>query len=203
MGPSWQICLSGLIWGTKKQEIMMRSGAFLALILALAACTGENQADTPYAPGLVKDGEAVDGLVVGQRLINAEEYELALQAYSRAGLKYGLNADVLAGLGSANLGLGRLGQAEDLLRRAIEKDEKSPEIWNNLGVVLIEQDKYGEAEQVFRRAYALDNGESDAIRDNLRLALAKKENSYYGVSQEQDYKLVRRGSSDYLIRKIP
>ena len=181
----------------------MRSGAILVFILALTACTENGPADSPYAPGIVKDGEAVDGLIVGQRLINAGEHDLALQAYSRAALKYGLNADVLAGLGSANLGLGRLGQAEDLLRRAIGKDEKSPGIWNNLGVVLVEQGEYGEAEQVFRRAYALDNGESDAIRDNLRLALAKTENSYYGEAVEQDYKLVRQGSSDYLIRKIP
>ena len=55
----------------------------------------------------------------------------------------------------------------------------------------------------FRRAYALDNGESDSIRDNLRLALAKLENSDYGDAQEQDYKVVRRGSGDFVIRKIP
>ena len=55
---------------------------------------------------------------------------------------------------------------------------------------------------MFRRAYALDDGESDSIRDNLRLALEKSENPDYD-EREQDYKLVRRGSSDYLIRKIP
>ena len=95
-----------------------------------------------------------------------------------------------------------MGQAEELLRDAVEKDDKSPEIWNNLGVVLIERGENAEAEQVFRRAYALDNGESDSIRDNLVLALAKSENSVYGEGQEQDYKLVRRGSSEFLIRKI-
>jgi Flp pilus assembly protein TadD len=182
---------------------MIRAGAFFALILTLSACAEDIINQGPYAPGVARNGEAVDGLIVGQRLMDAGEYELAIDAYTRAALKHGLNADVLAGLGSANLALGRLGQAEDLLRRAIEKDEKSPPIWNNLGVVLIEQGEYGEAEQVFRRAYALDNGESDAIRDNLRLALAKIEKPYYDEPQEQEYKLVRRGSSDYLIRKIP
>ncbi len=181
----------------------MRSGAYFVLVLALAACAEDTTDQSPYAPGIVTNGEAVDGLIVGQRLMDAGEYDLALEAYSRAALKYGLNADVLAGLGSANLGLGRLGQAEDLLRRAIEKDEKSPAIWNNLGVVLVDQGEYGEAEQVFRRAYALDNGESDAIRDNLRLALAKINKPYYDEAVEQEYKLVRRGSNDYLIRKIP
>ena len=99
--------------------------------------------------------------------------------------------------------MGRLHTAEKLLRDAIEKDERSPEIWNNLGVVLLEQGEIGEAEQVFKRAYALDDGQSDSIRDNLRLVLAKSENSLYSEELEQDYKLVRRGSSDYLIRSIP
>jgi hypothetical protein len=53
---------------------------------------------------------------------------------------------------------------------------------------------------VFRKAYALDNGESDSIRDNLRLALANSENPDNNVDQNENYKLVRRGNSDYLIR---
>ena len=63
--------------------------------------------------------------------------------------------------------------------------------------------KTAEAEQVLRRAYALDNGESDSIRDNLRLVIAKNEKPDYGGEKEQDYKLVRRGSSDYVIRSVP
>ena len=185
-----------------------RTGFVLAPVLALglAACsTGGlgTSGDGVYAPGLSQRGKAVDGLLVGQRLMDAGEYELALEAYSRAALQHGITVDVLSGLGSANLGLGRLGQAERLLRRAIETDRASPEIWNNLGVVLMERGKVAEAEQMFRHAYAMDNGESDSIRDNLRLALAKLKNPAYDISAGQDYKLVRRGSSDYLIRQIP
>ncbi|MFN3208454.1 MAG: tetratricopeptide repeat protein [Roseovarius sp.] len=142
-------------------------------------------------------------MLVGHRLVAAAEYELAIDAFSRAALEQGMTADVLAGLGTANLGLGRLHTAERLLRQAIEKDEFSPEVWNNLGVVLLEKGQTGEAEQVFKKAYALDNGQSDSIRDNLRLVLAKSQNSLYSEELEQDYKLVRRGSSDYLIRSIP
>ena len=182
---------------------MRHAGAFLLLLIALAACSQGPSREDPYAPGLQKNGEAVDGLVVGNRLMAAGEYDLALEAFSRAALTHGMNADVLAGLGTANLGLGRLGQAEDLLRKALKLEGESPEIWNNLGVVLIEQGKNAEAEQFFRRAYALDNGESDSIRDNLRLALAKLENPDYDEAQEQDYKVVRRGSGEFVIRKIP
>ncbi len=66
----------------------------------------------------------------------------------------------------------------------------------------MEKGETAEAEQIFRRAYALDNGESDSIRDNLRLALAKTQNPDYDV-EEQEYKMIRRGSSDFLLRRIP
>lgn len=179
---------------------------FLGIALSLAACTAGGlgtSRDTPYAPGLRPGAQAVDGLLVGHRLMEAGEFELALKAFTRAAYEDGMTVDVLSALGSANLGLGRLGQAETLLRRAIATDEAIPETWNNLGVVLMERGEVAEAEQIFRRAYALDHGESDSIRDNLRLALAKTQNPDYGANQEQDYKMVRRGSSDYLLRRIP
>jgi len=182
---------------------MIRTGVVLTFVIALTACSEEAPQDNPFAPGVAAHGDAVDGLVVGHRLMDADEYELAIDAYSRAALEHGMTADVLSGLGSANLGLGRLGTAERLLRDALEKDERSPEIWNNLGVVLMEKGETSEAAQAFRRAYAFDNGATDSIRDNLRLALAKSEKSYYNETQEQDYKLVRRGTGDYLISRIP
>lgn len=156
------------------------------------------------APGVDLDAEAVDGMTVGHRLVAAGEYELAIKAFNRAALDRGkIDAEILSGLGSANLGLGRLGQAETLLRRAISTEGAQPEDWNNLGVVLMETGKTAEAEQVFRRAFALSNGESVAIRDNLRLALAKTENSATVLLETDDYKLVRRGDSDFLIRQTP
>lgn len=181
----------------------------LAIITSfgLAACSSGGfspSGDQVYAPGVKPRGKAVDGLVVGNRLMAASEYELALDAYARASVEHGMTVDVLSGLGTANLGLGRLGQAEKQLRQAIESDEAIPETWNNLGIVLLEQGKTSEAVQVFKRAYALDNGESDAIRDNLRLAIEKLEKSAYSEdNQDQEYKVVRRGSSEYLIRQIP
>jgi Flp pilus assembly protein TadD len=183
-----------------------KAGFALLIALSLAACSpgglGASR-DGVTAPGIAKHGAEVNNLLVAQRLMDAGEYELALKSYTRAGLDQGLTVDVLAGMGSANLGLGRLGQAETLLRRAVATDEAIPEVWNNLGVVLMERGKIAEATQIFQKAYAMDNGESDSIRDNLRLALAKSEKSPYDAEQEQDYKLVRRGSSDYLIRQIP
>ena len=101
------------------------------------------------------------------------------KAYLRGASEQGLTADVLSALGSANLRLGRLGQAETLLRQATKKEETFAAAWNNLGVVLMERGKFGEAARVFRTAFALDSGESADIRDNLRLALEKLENPGY------------------------
>ncbi len=197
-----------------KRQSLKRSAAFvicLTVVTGLTACSsggfpafGPKRDDaSPFAPGVNMRKDAEDGVEVAHRLMAAGEYELAIRAFNRAALATELNAEILSGLGSANLGLGRLGQAEKLLREAVAKDSTQPEVWNNLGVVLMERGKLAEANLTFRKAYALDNGESDAIRDNLRLALAKTENSATIQNQEDDYKLVRRGSGDFLIRSVP
>ena len=175
-----------------------------AALLMLAACgqgglsTGD--AARNRAPGIDAEGTGVDGLLVGHRLMEAGEYDLALRAYLRGAAEQGMTADVLSALGSANLKLGRLGQAERLLRRAVEEDQSSVPALNNLGVVLMEQGKNGEAARVFRTAFALDSGQSDAIRENLRLALAKvKKSAYSEPTEDKQFTLVRRGQGEYLL----
>ena len=147
--------------------------------------------------------DEVDGLIVGHRLMSAGEYELALRAYTRGAAEHGLNADVLSALGSANLRLGRLQQAQVLLKSAVEKDPKHVPAWNNLGVVLMELGEEGEARRVFRNAYALDNGNSDEIRENLRLAIARTEKAAYADDNEDKFELVRRGDGRYLLLPTP
>ncbi len=180
----------------------------LPLVVVLAAC-GEDprlaplNEGLPPPPGIEGADEAVDGLIVGHRLMAAGEYELALKEYYRAAADHGLNADVLSAIGSANLKLGRLGQAERLLRRATEEDETFAAAWNNLGVVLMEQGEIGEAARTFRIAFALDSGESAEIKENLKRALAKLENPAYTSEQTQQFELVRRGSGQYRILSTP
>ncbi len=179
----------------------------MLIVAAVSACASpdplEQTPDGLFAPGPDLKADAVDGVEVGNRLMEAGEYELALEAFTRAALDEGLTADVMVGMGTANLGLGRLGQAERLLRRATDDHPSVPEAWNNLGVVLMEREEFTEAQQIFRKAYALDNGQSDSIRDNLRLALAKSENPDNTSLQNEELKLVRSGSGQYLIRKTP
>ena len=173
-------------------------------LIFLAACSSGGLSNAPELegltpPGLDATGASIDGLIVGHRLMEAGEYELALKSYYRAAAKEGMTVDTLSAIGSANLRLGRLGQAEDILRRAVKEDESFVPAWNNLGVVLMEKGEFGEAERIFKHAFALDSGQSAEIRDNLRLALAKLENPSYSSGQEDNFVLVRRGTGEYSI----
>lgn len=189
------------------QHPMTTTRQALALLVTLTFVSGCQPSGelhpiegTNYAPiGVDTSEQSVDGLIVGHRLMAAGEYELALKAYYRAAAESGMNIDTLSAIGSANLKLGRLGQAEEVLRRATDQDESFVPAWNNLGVVLMERGKFGEAERVFRTAFALDSGKTDEIRDNLVLALAKIENPEYSQGNESNFALMRRGTGDYLL----
>lgn len=177
----------------------------LTIVLTLAACDntggfGVRDASRNLPYGADARGTGVDGLLVGHRLMAAGEYDLALRAYFRAAGEQGINADVLSAIGSANLQLGRLGQAEQVLRRALDIEPEFVPALNNLGVTLMGRNKVGEARAVFQQAYALDSGETDAIRENLRLAIAKSEkDAYEEVGEEPTFSLVRRGQGEYLL----
>jgi Flp pilus assembly protein TadD len=178
----------------------------LLALVTLAACDAGGfgrSDDQVFAPG-VAGASDIDGLLVGHRLMAAGEFELALKAYTRAAAQQGLNVDTLSALGSANLRLGRLGQAETLLRRATREAPDFPAAWNNLGVILMEKGNIAEASEVFRRAFATDNGNSEQIRENLRLALAKLNNpANNGPQQNQEFQLVRRGTGDFVLLTAP
>jgi Flp pilus assembly protein TadD len=186
--------------------MQLKQTFFGLIVVLLAACTtgGLNDStDGVFAPG-VSGPSNLDGLVIGHRLMAAGEYELALKAYNRAAAQQGLNVDTLSAIGSVNLNLGRLGQAERWMRRAVDQDPTFPPAWNNLGVILMERGQISEASEVFRRAYAADSGNSDEIRDNLRLALAKLENpGDTTFQQDQNFNLIRRGAGDFVLMSEP
>ncbi|MBR9865273.1 MAG: tetratricopeptide repeat protein [Rhodobacteraceae bacterium] len=187
--------------------------AALAAVFAtvtLGACSGSQTVNSRSlavvheglkAPaGTKKITEAVDGLTVGHRLMASKEYELALKAYTRAAAEKGLNADVLSALGSANMHLGRLHHANELLQLAVKKDPDFVPAWNNLGVVLMSQGEYAEAKRVFQLAYGLDNGSSEEIRKNLTKVIAIMDNrEYSSPNTNNDFELVRRGNGKYLL----
>jgi tetratricopeptide (TPR) repeat protein len=176
----------------------------VAALVALSACQTSGEFSPDGLPGrAVTSHEDVDGLLVGHRLMASGEYELALRAYYRSIAQQGPTVDALSAIGSANLRLGRLGQAEQMLRRAIDLDPEFVPALNNLGVVMIEQREWGQAAHLFRNAFALDSGRSEEIRENLRLALANLENSGYNGENNDNFALVRRGNGRFLLLATP
>jgi len=176
------------------------------LIVALAACNATPRLDTGdddiYAPPSVGPlDDSLDNMITGDRLMDAGEYELALRAYYRAGVEDGLSVDVITAIGAANLALGRLGQAEEQFRAALQRQQDFVPALNNLGAVLIEQGEYGEARRILEQAFALDSGSSETIRDNLRLAIARMENQVYtGENEQIQPGLIRRGGGRYILQ---
>lgn len=193
---------------------MLRLLSCLCVLVLFAGCTapgpGRDDGTALLGPGPDQVSgrrgsvsEAVDGLVVGHRLMAAGEYDLALRAYYRASAQDGINVDILSAIGSANLRLGRIQQAEQVLRRALEQDETFVPAHNNLGVALGEQGKWGEAGLHFRNAFAFDGGRSSEIRDNLRLAIEKTAETGYGDQEAHRLSLVRRGQGRFLLLETP
>lgn len=184
--------------------MMRQIGLAVALASALASCQRSEDFTPDGLPGRgIAVSEAVDGLAVGHRLMAAGEFDLALRAYFRAAAEQGASVDVLSAIGSANLRLGRLGQAEQMLRRALDLDQGFVPALNNLGVVLVERRHWGEARHLFQTAFALDSGRSEEIRENLRLAIANLEDLGYTEENNNNFALVRRGNGRFLLLSTP
>lgn len=175
--------------------------SFIIIVgLTLSACANTTTAPVAKSPGLPAidlRGQSADPLKVAHNLMAANQPELALRAYYRAASTSGATADVLTGIGSANLRMGRLGQSERILRQAVVADPEFAPAWNNLGVVLMEKGDISEAKEMFRRAFALDSGESDSIRENLRIAIAQTDNSGYYQEKTSSYELISTSSNTY------
>lgn len=164
----------------------MRLAPFL--LIALSACSPGAPAPAPVAP--VAGASALEE---AHRLMQRGKADRARRAYLRAAAETGLDADILAGLGSAAFEMGRLGQAESLYRAALERDPGFVPALNNLGVVLMELGAVAEAERLFRAASMARGGERAEIRSNLQLALSLRESSRYTHTQNESFALIRRG----------
>ena len=172
----------------------------LIVALALAGCATGPFGDGPVsraatgdllAPPGAAQGEGVDPAIVGDRLLAAGEAELALDSYFQAAGRTGVDASLLRSMANASLALGRLGQAESLLRDALKSAPADAAAWNDLGVVLTERGVHGEAHEAFRRAFALDPN-TPAILQNLRMAAARLEASRDVAGIDDDFTLTRR-----------
>jgi len=80
-------------------------------------------------------------------------------------------------------------EAEQLFRQLIETGARIPSYWGNLGVCLMMQSQYTEAEQVLRQALTIDP-DYELARENLRkLAIARRSQrplAHYMVNARQE-----------------
>jgi len=120
-------------------------------------------------------GNAFGQAQTGNEKFQAKEYAEAVTAYE-AIPQAERNAGLLNRLGLSYHMLNRLKEAEGAYRQAIKADSKFSEPNNNLGVLLIAQLKFGNAEGQVRRALQI-NPESSIARLNLRVARYARENS--------------------------
>lgn len=148
-----------------------------------------------FAPGRTDGAALVDPVVVGDRLMQAGEPELALDAYIRAaGSPAEITPDLRMAMAEANIALGRLSQAERLLREVVAEAPRNAEAWNNLGVVLLERGETGEAHICFKTAFALQP--LPEIRKNLRVSAARLMNIGYDP-ETTTFTLTRRTNGAY------
>ncbi|KIT16529.1 tetratricopeptide repeat protein [Jannaschia aquimarina] len=165
--------------------------AMIALTACQAGLPSRALTDDPLAaPGFADDG-GVDPMIVGDRLLDGGEPELALASYIKAASEQGLTPPLLRGMAAANLRLGRLGQSERLLRQYLEEEPRDAGAWNDLGVILLERGQTGEAHETFRRAFALDASIPE-IKENLTRSLSMMEAMRYPEEEESAFTLTRR-----------
>ena len=180
---------------------------FALALLGATGCTDFNGGSDPLAPpGLASSSSegSVDGLTVGHNFMAAGEYEFALKAYQRSVAEDGLTPDILNGMAVAHMKLGRLGEAERLLRGAVSQDQDFGPAWNNLGVLLANTGRYLEAKRTFEIAFGLAGGNSTQIKENIAKVVAKAEKvEYISPNDKNDFELVRRGDGVYLLLETP
>lgn len=182
---------------------MFRFGLLLCSLALVTGCiagpAGETakRTDPLQPPGPAPGNAIVDPLVVGDRLLAAGETELALDSYTRAAAgPAGPDVEVRRALASTNIALGRLGQAEDLLRGIVAEAPRDAAARNDLAVVLYERGEIGESYRMFRTAFALQP--SPEIRANLRLADARlRRGTYDETSEDGAFTLTARGNGIY------
>ena len=157
----------------QKWHALRMVGAILTLG-ALGACASSVAGPIPDAPEKTKAERAIgrEGdtyLIIGKRLIDAGEYDLAIDAFERSILIEGVSAAAMTGAGIAAEKRGLISMASRYFERARELAPESELANNNLGVVLYRLREYYRARQAFQAAFALSDGRNELALRNLRL----------------------------------
>ncbi|MBM2574852.1 tetratricopeptide repeat protein [Jannaschia sp. Os4] len=124
--------------------------------------------------------------------------EAALEHATRAAGHAGLTPEVVRAMARANVGLGRLGQAERLLRPLAESAPGDAAVQSEFGRVLLALDRPAEASRVLRLAFALDP-EDTLARDGLSESLARLGEPGYDAGHNEAFTLGHEGGGLYVL----
>lgn len=143
----------------------------LAVAATAAGMTGEamraEQASLALQPS---NAAASNGL--GLLLIESGKAAEAVAAFERATQDDPSNAVYWANLGNARRDSGDAARAEQAYRTALDRDARSPDAANGLGVLLVQQQRAGEAIRWFEQALA---GSPSFVEARLNLGIAYQE----------------------------
>jgi len=158
--------------------------------------------DPPAADATAADLEDRAEQLRAQKL-----YLDALDYYRAALAKKPNSASLLNKIGITNLMMQRNHEAKRWFDQSLKADRKFADAYNNRGVALYEEKKYGAAIKEYRRAIALD-GQSASFYSNLGAALfAKKEFEpavrAYGRAVELDPDVFERTSRGGVQAQLP
>ena len=81
---------------------------------------------------------------------------------------------------------GALGEAAELLRKALEAAPNDAATWNSLGVVLVRQGEWKDGVEAFKRAVRLEPRLADARR-NLAVALDRRGRTAEAIAQYRSF----------------
>ncbi|MEL7465873.1 MAG: tetratricopeptide repeat protein [Pseudomonadota bacterium] len=141
-------------------------------------------------------------VALGARLLEANQPQMALDAFSRVLAADGVSAEALVGLGVAYHALGRLQASVEMFEAAADLDPNSAEARNNLGVAYYANGEYAAARSEFERAFALTGGTDPKIRFNLGVAeIAFTERANDAVVDEAEFDVIQYGHGVYRLEK--
>lgn len=141
------------------------------------------EAEAIYRGILQREPEHVDALhLLGLVAYQVRRYDLAIDLIAKAVRLSGDRALFHGNLGEAYRSAGKLGEAEQHLRRALQLDPNLPDVYSNLGNVLRATDRPDEAIAAFRQALRLKASFPEA-HNNLGTVLQMQGDLAGAVSQ--------------------
>jgi len=146
--------------------------ALIATVLLIGACAKPIDAAESESAVMTEPPQPASFLSIGNRMLAANEPDLAMKAFLGSMSVEGITVEALTGAGVAAKQQGLLKSARRYFEQASKLAPGSVLAHNNLGVVLYIMKEYYPARNEFRSAFALSSGRSEIAERNLNRAEA-------------------------------